>query len=201
MTFQQTDLFGGAITVDLPTGFGDVSDIRQVPDNQEVYLDSNGFTSIIFDICERVENAGSDEDALKLHFDDIVAGSAEGSTFWEKGNARLAKMPNTPVRTLLATQHPTPPTPPQLPISTTLPPPRKPSLDFTGIILLLVRLETQKTDIIITVNVPHVAGEYAKNDVDPENGRWGTFMERAVGIRERILSSFEVLDWSLFVNE
>ena len=111
MAFQPTQLFGGAITVDLPTGFGDVrssisralplvyqtnvshSSIRQVPDHQEVYLDSSGFTSIIFDIAERVENVATDEEALKFHFDDIVSGSAEGTQYFHPGTATLAKMP------------------------------------------------------------------------------------------------------------
>ena len=48
------------------------STIRQVPDSQEVYLSSIGFTSIVFDITERVSNVSSDEEALKFHFSDIV---------------------------------------------------------------------------------------------------------------------------------
>jgi len=68
------------------------SSIRQVPDHQEVYLDSNGFTSIIFDITERVENVATDEEALKFHFDDIVSGSAEGTQYFHPGIATLARM-------------------------------------------------------------------------------------------------------------
>jgi len=52
------DLFGGAITADLPTTFADVSDIRQVHDHQEVWLDRDGFTSVAIDILERVQEAG-----------------------------------------------------------------------------------------------------------------------------------------------
>jgi hypothetical protein len=69
------------------------SSIRQVPDHQEVYLDSSGFTSIIFDITERVGNVATDEEALKFHFDDIVSGSAEGTQYFHPGTATLAKMP------------------------------------------------------------------------------------------------------------
>ena len=35
------ELFGGAITVDLPTRLVDVSDFRPVPDNQEVWTDAD----------------------------------------------------------------------------------------------------------------------------------------------------------------
>ena len=47
--------------------------IRQVPDNQEVYLDKNGFTSLTFDITERVSHLSTDKEALEYHFADIVA--------------------------------------------------------------------------------------------------------------------------------
>ena len=33
-------LYGGALSAALPDTFKDVSEIRQVPDNQEVYLDA-----------------------------------------------------------------------------------------------------------------------------------------------------------------
>ena len=49
------------------------SDIRQVPDNQEVYLDNAGFTSLIFDITERVSHLSTDKEALEYHFADVVA--------------------------------------------------------------------------------------------------------------------------------
>ncbi|KAI9861512.1 MAG: hypothetical protein M1824_002404 [Vezdaea acicularis] len=47
-----TPLFGGAITVDLPPNFLDVSDIRQVPSHQEVFLSSTSLSSITLDILE-----------------------------------------------------------------------------------------------------------------------------------------------------
>lgn len=53
------------------------STIRQVPDNQEVYLSTSGFTSLTFDITERVAHLPTDTAALEYHFDDIVA---EGDT-------------------------------------------------------------------------------------------------------------------------
>ena len=49
------------------------SRIRQVPDNQEVYLDKNGFTSLTFDITERVSHLSTDKEALEYHFADTVA--------------------------------------------------------------------------------------------------------------------------------
>ncbi len=68
------------------------SDIRQVPDNQEVYLDKDGFASIIIDITERVDGSLSDEEALKFHFQDIVE-SAEGVKIWSTSTATCSKLP------------------------------------------------------------------------------------------------------------
>ena len=47
------------------------SDIRQVPDHQEVWLSSTGTDSLTFDLLERVAD-GSDKEALLYHFNDIV---------------------------------------------------------------------------------------------------------------------------------
>jgi len=48
------------------------SDLRQIPDHQEVYLDKEGFTSITFDILERVDSVANDEEALKYHLEDMT---------------------------------------------------------------------------------------------------------------------------------
>ena len=58
------------------------SDIRQVPDHQEVFLDRYGFASIIFEIDEYVSEGDhgetlDDHQALLYHFDDIVSGTNE----------------------------------------------------------------------------------------------------------------------------
>ena len=44
-----------------------------MPDNQEVYLDTDGFTSLTFDITERVSHLPTDRDALNYHVADITA--------------------------------------------------------------------------------------------------------------------------------
>ena len=42
------DLFGGAITTSIPSSWRDVSQVRQVPDHQEVYQDCNEETGVSF---------------------------------------------------------------------------------------------------------------------------------------------------------
>ena len=65
---------------------------------------------------------------------------------------------------------------------------------------MLVRLAEQKTDIVVTVNVPHVPGEYVSEAVDLATVKLGPLMDGAVKVQEKILETPEIKDWSLFVN-
>jgi len=112
-TFRSTPLFGGALIVDLPSTFADVryihyppftnrltnksSTIRQVPDHQEVYLDKDGFTSIIFDITERVglpgSGAATDGAAMTTHLEDIVDSDTDTVKVWSTSATLFSKLP------------------------------------------------------------------------------------------------------------
>ncbi|KAF1956799.1 Mog1p/PsbP-like protein [Byssothecium circinans] len=183
MSFKQTPLFGGAITVDLPTAYGDTSQIRQVPDHQEVFLDANGYSGAIVEILEYVDKP-TDEEALQYHFADLVEGTGDSTDLLTQGRAVVGKMPTTPVLTLSFIQTPGP----------TDRPGRK-TPDFVAIHLLLLRLKEQGTDILITINAPHYAGEYEK---PAQEGEMTQLMRDAAGVRERVLESLEVRDWGLF---
>ncbi|EXJ59662.1 hypothetical protein A1O7_03808 [Cladophialophora yegresii CBS 114405] len=50
ITYGVRPLYGGAMTVELPVELIDSSDIRQIPDHQEVFLSPTTLTSIIFEI-------------------------------------------------------------------------------------------------------------------------------------------------------
>jgi len=189
-TFSSTPLFGGALIVDLPSKFADVSTIRQVPDHQEVYLDKDGFTSIIFDITERVGVAGSgpavDGAALTTHLEDIVDSEIDIVKVWKTTTTQFSRLPeDIPAYTLIATQ-----TPPQKDNSK--------SPDFTAIVLTLIRLERESTDILITINVPHIKGEYTEEEVDMQIGKQGVLIQNAVEFAARIWETFKIKDWSLF---
>jgi len=188
--FRSTPLFGGALIVDLPSTFADVSTIRQVPDHQEVYLDKDGFTSIIFDITERVGAPGSgpavDGAALTTHLEDIVDSDVDTVKVWNTSNTQFSKLPEgIPAYTLIATQ-----TPPAAPDSK--------SPDFTAIVLTLIRLERESTDILITINVPHIKGEYTEEEVDMQMGKQGKLIESSVEIAAKIWETFKIKDWGLF---
>ncbi|KAI8897969.1 hypothetical protein BC833DRAFT_526417 [Globomyces pollinis-pini] len=50
--FNEQLLFGGAITMPVPSTYMDASQIRQIPDNQEVYLDTESDNSLIVELLE-----------------------------------------------------------------------------------------------------------------------------------------------------
>jgi hypothetical protein len=81
----QKQLFGGAISCNLPTRFVDVSDFRQVPgtshfhtytysnsDNQEVFTDINVEQTIIVELLEKV-NVSDIKEAAVYHFQEMAS--------------------------------------------------------------------------------------------------------------------------------
>ncbi|KIW00883.1 uncharacterized protein PV09_07636 [Verruconis gallopava] len=192
MDFKPVSLFGGALALELPATFADVSTIREVPDHQEVYLDAEGYTNVIIEILERVDKdkAPTDEDATKYHLNDIVSTETDETRFWGGEAAHLSKLPETPAYTLFTSQH----------VDRNAPG-RQSKEDFTATLLTLVRLEKQKTDILLVVNVPHLPGQYNKDEIDFENRKLGKLTEDGVKIRQRILETFEIKDYNLFVND
>ncbi|TDZ19729.1 putative ran guanine nucleotide release factor [Colletotrichum orbiculare MAFF 240422] len=190
--YKSTPLYGGALVCDLPEKFADVSKLREVPDNQEVWIDQDGYTSIIIDITERVGPTGSspeiDGRAITTHLEELVGEDIETVKVWNTTETSFSRLStDIPAYTLIATQRPRSKTGSSAP-------------DFTAIILTLLRLEKESTDILITINVPHIKGEYDEEDVDLELGKQGKLIGDAVEYAARIWETFKVKDWSLFVE-
>lgn len=72
------------------------SKLRQVPDNQEVYIDKDGFTSIIFDITERVGPAGSspeiDGRAMTTHLEELVGTDVDTVKVWNTTETQFSRL-------------------------------------------------------------------------------------------------------------
>lgn len=72
------------------------SKLRQVPDNQEVYIDKDGFTSIIFDITERVttDEAGlkGDGQAMTTHLEELVGTDADTTKVWNTTETQFTRL-------------------------------------------------------------------------------------------------------------
>jgi Ran-interacting Mog1 protein len=73
MTFTRRNLFGGAIVCELPENWKDVSEIRQVPDHQEVYhglSEGDDEPCFIMEILE-YQDAISDHDVASFFWNDL----------------------------------------------------------------------------------------------------------------------------------
>ncbi|KAL8966899.1 MAG: hypothetical protein Q9197_005731 [Variospora fuerteventurae] len=102
------------------------------------------------------------------------------------------RRPDTPCYILLATTTPPPPSDDNAarPLTPT----------FTAVILALIRLPLQSTDIVVTVNIPHIPGqqEPLNANVNFEEGNFGSLVEEGMRIRDEILKSLKAKDWGLF---
>ncbi|XP_073507106.1 ran guanine nucleotide release factor [Phyllobates terribilis] len=75
---DQRPLFGGAMSAVLPPSVQDVSDLREIPDNQEVFVHPRTDQSIVVELLE-YQWGVSDPDAARYHFEDVAASNdAEG---------------------------------------------------------------------------------------------------------------------------
>lgn len=74
---MKVELFGGAIVSDLPNGFfSDISQVRQVPDNQEVFLytKSESDIALIVELIDSTSTSGmTDEEAAAFYYYDLAA--------------------------------------------------------------------------------------------------------------------------------
>jgi hypothetical protein len=61
-----------------------------VPDHQEVYLDSDGYSSIVVEILEYQEK-GCDEEALQYHFADLID-EEDSTTILKQDRAVMSKL-------------------------------------------------------------------------------------------------------------
>jgi hypothetical protein len=64
-------LFGGALTLELPASFMDISAIRQVPDHQEVFMDKDSDISFIIELLGG-DSSVPDAEAAAYYFNDLA---------------------------------------------------------------------------------------------------------------------------------
>ncbi|GMY26025.1 ran guanine nucleotide release factor-like [Fagus crenata] len=82
--YSERPLYGGAISSAFPHRFQDVSNIRQVPDHQEVYVDPARDESLIFELLDFKHEVGDDGSAVWFLQDLATEQEAEGSMVIEQ---------------------------------------------------------------------------------------------------------------------
>ncbi|KAF4360625.1 hypothetical protein CsatB_007508 [Cannabis sativa] len=83
-------LFGGALASTFPQRFQDVSNIREVPDHQEVFVDPSRDESLILEILELKEEVGDDGSASWFLQDLSSEQEAEGCVVIEQSGVTEA---------------------------------------------------------------------------------------------------------------
>jgi len=84
---EQRGLYGGAITLDIPARFKDISALRQIPDNQEVFADVDTDQSIIIELLALEDGepitSEPDDRAAAFHFRSLAHDNAASNTVLE----------------------------------------------------------------------------------------------------------------------
>ena len=135
------------------------SNLREIPDNQEVFIDRDGANSIVVDIGERVAEEGihTDEEAFAFHIEDSIDAN-DRLCVGSFDSVTMSNLPNVPAYTTVAMTKPLGAGEDAFGKGTEGP------IKFTALWMLLLRLEDQNADILITVNVPYEFAEGGKEE-------------------------------------
>ncbi|PIL23805.1 hypothetical protein GSI_13556 [Ganoderma sinense ZZ0214-1] len=171
------DLFGGALTATLPTDLIDASDLRQVPDTQEVFLFPNSGISIIIEVLKSV-SASDIREAAGVHFDSLAydndATSKNVHQIEEVANGSDGATPNPVV--LHGTQ--------------SVQKFNSKTTDDVRILLALFRVKEKDIDLVMTMNVPMTSADGgAVNESD-----WMV----AKGVFDTAAKSLHIVNYGLF---
>lgn len=176
-SYTKRELFGGAIVAQTKSSLLDASDVRQVPDTQEVFLYTDCGVSVIVEVLQRVEPTDPVE-AVKFHFDSLAQdNSARASSVQSTSVLPNDRGDPTPAAILLTgEQHVTKF--------------NRTELDMVRIYMGLYRVEEKGTDVVVTFNVPTQSEDGGAVGSDQLKGIEDDF--------KTFVRTFEIKDFSLF---
>lgn len=191
-TFIEHALYGGAMTVKLPQDYIDSSNLRQIPDHQEVFLSSTSLTSVIFEINQFVHQA--DDAATNYHFVDVISppdhleGSLSQPHRVTMSTNSLRQFPAYVIQGKILSPEVDRNAESSLPLDWQQNPQMK--VLSTKVYQLVVRLEKFETDLCLRVNVPQkeLTSEEQKNNEEGE----------ASLILEKVIETLDIKDFELF---
>lgn len=176
-------LFGGAIMVQVPTSFRDVSDVRQVPDNQEAFQNTENGQLLVVEILEL--QSVDDEAAAAYFFQDLCEAngvSAADCEFVKQDVVHAIQgLPPTAVvcfgrgRQKVALGR-------EVDVVGN---PRIQEVRVVDVELCVIRLPAVQSDVLITLSTPSQLHPQ-DNSSAPSN------------VFRDALASFQIRDWSLF---
>ncbi|KAH9483758.1 Ran guanine nucleotide release factor [Psilocybe cubensis] len=171
------ELFGGAIIAKTALDLTDASDLRQVPDNQEVFMYPNFNISIVVEILQKVDHSHFN-DAIRFHFDSLAhdnsARSSEVQSVSVIPNDRGDETPSVAV--LKGVQY--------------IPKFNHTTPDKVEILMGLYRVESKGIDLVVTFNVPL---ETVDGGAVDSGG-----LQKAEADFDTFVRSLRILDFDLF---
>ncbi|XP_027154530.1 ran guanine nucleotide release factor [Coffea eugenioides] len=188
-------LFGGAISIAFPLRFQDVSNIRQVPDHQEVFVDPARDESLIFELLDFKADVADNGSATWFLQDLAAEQNAEGATVIEQSGVfqadglQFGDMP-TIISTAVG----------QMAISKGRQ--GRGAQNLVKVYLANLRLKGVATDVLITAYEPIVINPLSESaiavgaGVAVPAGQSGCMPMNEVF--QLAATSFKVNDWSLF---
>ncbi|GME71729.1 unnamed protein product [Ambrosiozyma monospora] len=196
MKYEKKELYGGAITVQLPTSLTDASNLRQIPDTQEVFISSDRSEihkddAIIIDLLERQDNP-NDPEALQYHLSEIskLNGVAKDSQqILYQSELKAPNFPGDYAAIIISGEQA-----------------KKWGRDETVLILVLglIRISKSETDLLVSYNVPfHDADELEdlKKTLAGDgsgNGKASARIEMGKEAVLKAIESIKIENWSLF---
>ncbi|GLC61056.1 multicopy suppressor of ts gsp1 [Pleodorina starrii] len=170
----QRELWGGAVTCTVPARLLDVSDMRPVPDHQEVYADAEADQALIFEIVEH-DAAVPDEECGRHIFQDAATGNEAASASLESvtslGPQDAPHVQAGAYKCLVRGRQ-------------TVRRGRVPT--DTDVLLAVLRLPQVQSDLVISLSTPVSTAEAAAARTE------------APGIMAQALGTLRVVDWDLF---
>ncbi|KAF9209982.1 hypothetical protein BGZ59_009861 [Podila verticillata] len=198
MEVIEQELYGGAITMNLPRKFGNISHVREVPDHQEVFVNVDEDQSVIVEILELAAEA-TDDSCAAFHYQQLAEDNdaEESSTIQNVSILSNAELPSWPTEAkiylLLGQQRVAKFNERQRQLESAS---AEDTRNLVQIMMVVVRLPRQETDIVISYNVPlQIAAASSSREVAHE----GDIQEAEVWFRN-LIGSFKVRDWGLFGN-
>eukprot|EP00287_Rhodomonas_sp_CCMP768_P025364 CAMPEP_0202828592 /NCGR_PEP_ID=MMETSP1389-20130828/15010_1 /ASSEMBLY_ACC=CAM_ASM_000865 /TAXON_ID=302021 /ORGANISM="Rhodomonas sp., Strain CCMP768" /LENGTH=259 /DNA_ID=CAMNT_0049502091 /DNA_START=89 /DNA_END=868 /DNA_ORIENTATION=- len=187
-------LFGGGVELRLPSTLEDVSDLRPVPDHQEVWVDSESEASVIVELLEREEEVEDSKIAEHIFSGIATENNATDIEIIAQRRLKDAEVPNLMAHLMC----------PQrwiscwvLSGSQSVAKFRETTRDTILLHLLVARLPNVDTDLVISLNQPIsvdtsvLRSEFARTSV-------AVGFEQGQTLVEDIARSLRVRNWSLF---
>jgi hypothetical protein len=173
MENHNRELFGGAIQIFIPSTFCDVSNFRQVPDNQEVFVDANSEISVIVELLEAVSVENHTESA-NVHLMELVElNSAQEYQISQQVDLEPSDIPFLDASV------------PKILTVALLKAPKfnEETMSEVQVFVAVIRLLNVQTDLVISIN-----------NANPTNESANQLSQLIM----QMLSTLKIVDWKLF---